>query len=403
LIESKYTKVAFNDVISTMHQGINTAADKVVYVNSGMPIIQSKHFTSGNLTFDETKYLSSIDVTKYGKKYMPQRGDILFSNIGTVGKSTVVDSDLDFMFAWNVFLMKPKSDLLFNSYLQYYLDYLLDRKVYERWFTGGTVKFLNKKTISKLEIPLPPLPEQKKIAEILDAADSLRQKDQQLIDKYTELGQSLFLDMFGDPVTNPKGWKSLKLSEMLEFLTSGSRGWAKYYSDEGALFLRIQNVGKNYLKLDDVAYVKAPESAESNRTSVESGDILLSITADLGRTAVIPDNFTKAHINQHLAILRLKKQYEPFYVSEFLASDGGNRQLMKMNKGGVKAGLNFNDIRSAIIPYPPLKLQEKYRSISKGIEQQKQQAQASLAKSEELFNSLLQRAFKGELTKDMAA
>jgi len=289
-----------------------------------------------------------------------------------------------------------------KSYLQYMINTPQVRHDIEGQTTGTTRKRITRKKLEKLKIPLPPLAEQQKIAAILDAADQLRQKNQQLIDHYSQLSQSLFLEMFGDPVTNPKGWDSLCLEGMLEFLTSGSRGWAKYYSENGDLFLRIQNVGKNKLILDDVAYVQPPDSAEAKRTIVNAGDILLSITADLGRTAVIPENIGKAYINQHLAIIRLKDKYDPYYVSEYISSVGGERQFSKLDKGGVKAGLNFTDIKSLNILNPPIERQKQYLERVQKIQAQKQQAQASLEKSEALFNSLLQRAFKGELTSNKA-
>jgi type I restriction enzyme S subunit len=166
----------------------------------------------------------------------------------------------------------------------------------------------------------------------------------------------------------------------------------------GDIFIRIQNVGKNELMLNDLTYVDAPDNAESKRTAVQAGDILLSITADLGRTAVIPSEFPKAHINQHLAIIRLKSGYNPYYISEFIASEGGKRQFIKLDKGGVKAGLNFTDIKSLKLLNPPLNIQNQYLKIVKEIKNQKLLAQQALKKSEDLFNSLLQQAFKGELT-----
>jgi type I restriction enzyme, S subunit len=292
-------------------------------------------------------------------------------------------------------VLKPKNNgILLEKYLYYFfLTLEIPNTGYNRHF----------KYLKTLKIPLPPLAEQQKIATILDAADSLRQKDRQLIDHYTALSQSLFLEMFGDPVANPMGWESLCLNEMMTFLTSGSRGWAQYYSDDGDLFLRIQNVGKNQLLLKDVAYVKAPDDAEAKRTTVEAGDILLSITADLGRTAVIPKELARAHINQHLAIIRLEDKYEPYYVSEYISSMGGKRQFMQLDKGGVKAGLNFTDIKTLSILNPPIELQKQYVERSLQIIGQKQLAQASLEHSEVLFNSLLQQAFTGQLTAKRAA
>ena len=99
-------------------------------------------------------------------------------------------------------------------------------------------------------------------------------------------------------------WEVAELGSLLTFLTSGSRGWAGYYAESGVPFLRIQNVGRNRLMLDDLAFVRPPSTAEAARTSVQAGDVLLSITADLGRTAVVPQGLGKAYINQHLSILR---------------------------------------------------------------------------------------------------
>ena len=95
----------------------------------------------------------------------------------------------------------------------------------------------------------------------------------------------------------PTCWPLARLGTLLTFLTSGSRGWAAHYAAEGDLFLRIQNVGRNKLLLDDTAFVRAPDTAEARRTQVQAGDVLLSITADLGRTAVIPDDIGRAFIN----------------------------------------------------------------------------------------------------------
>ncbi len=141
---------------------------------------------------------------------------------------------------------------------------------------------------------------------------------------------SAFLEMLGDPVTNPKGWPAKPLGQLLAFLTSGSRGWAEYYADTGDIFLRIQNIKRDKLDLSDVAHVRVPDSAEARRTRTYPGDVLLSITADLGRTAVVPDTLKRAFINQHLAILR-PLEVNSEYLSSFLESEGGQRQIKRLN------------------------------------------------------------------------
>lgn len=157
-------------------------------------------------------------------------------------------------------------------------------------------------------------------------------------------------------------WPTVRLGDHLEFLTSGSRGWSQYVRESGAMFLRIQNVGHNRLDLDDVAYVDPPPGAEAQRTRVQAGDVLLSITADLGRTAVVPAGLGPAHINQHLAILRVRN-FDPRFVAAYIALGPGRYQLAKLDRLGVKSGLNFDDIRSLEIPLPPLPEQRRIADI----------------------------------------
>lgn len=262
---------------------------------------------------------------------------------------------------------------------------------------GSTFMSITQKDIKRIQMPLPSLADQKRIVSLLDQADALRRKRREsmkLLDKYV---QAVFIEMFGDPVMNPKGWHLTTIGELIDFMTSGSRGWAKYYAQSGDKFLRIQNVTKNKLKLDDLAFVTAPNTAEARRTQVQKGDVLLSITADLGRTAVIPDNFGNAYISQHLALLRFKPSINSFFVSEFLSSPGGLYQMNRLNKGGVKAGLNFNDVKSIRVPIPPIELQNQYERRCMMIEQMRNMMLTQSHEINNQFNALRQKAFAGAL------
>lgn len=277
------------------------------------------------------------------------------------------------------------------------------RRLAARNMTGSAgQKRVPKSFLETHSIPIPhkngkpDLDEQKRIAAILDKADAIRRKRQQALRLTDDFLRSVFLDMFGDPFPNPKGWDTTTVGDELEFLTSGSRGWAKYYSEEGDFFIRIQNLRGGFLDISDSAFVNAPESAEARRTRVQPGDLLLSITADLGRTAVVPEGFGKGHINQHLAILRLKEM-NPVFVSQQMASPGGQRQFVSLNRSAVKAGLNFDDIRSIKLLRPPLPLQNDFSRIVAKLENRTSKLVAASAESDDLFASLQQRAFRGEL------
>lgn len=266
--------------------------------------------------------------------------------------------------------------------------------------TGANYPAVSDRLIKESKIPLPPLAEQKRIADILDKADGIRRKRQQAMDLADEFLRATFLDMFGDPVTNPKGWPVNVLRDNLKFLTSGSRGWAKYYSDTGQMFIRIKNVGNNELLLEDMAYVQAPSNAEAARTRVQLGDVLLSITADLGRTAVVTDEIGGAYINQHLALLRLDTtELNPQFLSAQLGSKAGLSQFLSLNKSAVKAGLNFTDIKQFKIINPPLSLQNKFEKVFNATAAVLCSLNKSCTLLENTFDAISQKAFKGELSR----
>ena len=264
-------------------------------------------------------------------------------------------------------------------------------------FVNGTTRAkLTKGNAERIPVALPPLVEQKRIAAILDKADAIRRRRQEAARLADTLIPSVFYEMFGDSVLNRKGWPTRPLGDMLDFLTSGSRGWAAFYANSGRMFRRIQNVGRNRLLLDDVQYVQVEDSAESRRTATQAGDVLVTVTADLGRTAVIPEGFGPAHINQHIVLLR-STQIEPLFLSQFLASPAGQRQFTAKNRAAVKAGLNFDDIKSVKIVTPPRPLQKKFAQACLRIERFAADLVGRQEASDTFFNALVQRAFRGEL------
>lgn len=161
--------------------------------------------------------------------------------------------------------------------------------------------------------------------------------------------------MFGDSKTNPNGYPIRQLSEYIEFLTSGSRGWAQYCVDSGTeWFITIKNVKDCRISLDNMQPVNAPDNAEAKRTKVQEGDLLISITADLGRTGVVTKEIAEhgAFINQHLTCIRLnQKVLNPLYVAYFMESPAGKEQFESKNQSAVKAGTlgrvyyNFDPIK----------------------------------------------------------
>ena len=261
---------------------------------------------------------------------------------------------------------------------------------------GATIKGIKIDTVANIEIPEVGYAEQKKIAAVLDkVSDLIFLRKQQLV-KLDELVKARFVEMFGDAKLNPYDFPCNSLSEYILFLTSGSRGWSRYFTDSGEYFITIKNVKNCRITLQDVQYVTPPDNAEAKRTKVQENDLLISITADLGRTGVVTKRIAEhgAYINQHLTCIRLNlKKANPIYVAYYMESDAGKEQFASKNQSAVKAGLNFNAINSLKLVVPPLDLQNDFAAFVECVDQQKQTIQQSLDKLELMKKALMQEYF----------
>ncbi|MBQ4076701.1 MAG: restriction endonuclease subunit S [Mailhella sp.] len=164
----------------------------------------------------------------------------------------------------------------------------------------------------------------------------------------------------------PEGWKVARIDEISSLVTSGARNWAQYYSESGSLFIRMMNLMRDSisLNLESIQYVDVREISEAKRTRVESGDILLSITAELGKVSFVKQLEEDAYISQHVAIVRINDQKaNPCYIAYVISSKEFNKKLQKLNDAGAKAGLNLPTIRGLSFNLPPLAEQKKIAEI----------------------------------------
>jgi type I restriction enzyme S subunit len=155
----------------------------------------------------------------------------------------------------------------------------------------------------------------------------------------------------------PAHWEVRRLKTLASFVTSGSRGWARYYSDTGPTFLRIGNISTTSvdLKLNRIVHVAPPAAAEGERTRVVHNDLLLSITAQMGAVGIVPPDIGEAYVNQHTALIRLKASTSyPRWVAYCLLSQVGKSQCQLRTNGGTKVGLTLDDVRTLLVLSPPM-------------------------------------------------
>jgi len=350
----------------------------------GMPIIRIRDVVRGRT---ETYYSGEFD-----ERYLITRGDYL---IGMDGEFNLARWDSEpALLNQRVCKIDSLSRDLDRAYLGRFLPAAL--KKIEDATPFVTVKHLSVKALNEIEIPLPPLADQKRVAAILDKAHAVRRKLQQSLRLSDDFLRSVFLDMFGSdksPMCD-----RVPFGPYLEFMTSGGRGWSQYYAPSGARFIRSLDVQMNEIGEKDVAYVAAPNNAEAKRTRVQENDVLLTITGSLiGRVARIPKEHAGAYISQHVAILRLGKGLDPEFLARFLSMDEGQRLVQKSQYGQTKPGLNFDQIRRFTVPLPSATLQKRFVEIANRVNASSMKSRTFMSQSETLFSSLQQRAFRGEL------
>jgi len=201
----------------------------------------------------------------------------------------------------------------------------------------------------------------------------------------------------------PEGWVWATLDQLTAFITSGSRGWADYYSESGAIFIRSQDINKDRLDLSECAFVAPPGGAEGQRTRVEQDDLLLTITgANVGKAARVDLEISEAYVSQHVALLRPVHKWMSIYLHFFLvAGSGGRGQLNSAAYGAGKPGLNLNQVAAVIVPLPPElecgKLIDVIDAVMDAIAEQGRSISTAVRQSAAQRQNLLRAAFRGEL------
>lgn len=311
--------------------------------------------------------------------------------------------------------------------------------------TGATgIHHVDSEMFFSLKVPVPPVEEQKEIVAFLK--DSISEYERQMKESESELLKNLKKllngadglkeiysltdfkravldlgvtgklteDLRGKYASKlptsklgyqfPPDWKFIFSNHVFELVTSGSRGWAKYYSEKGALFIRIGNLSRNSLQLnlskEKMIFVAIPDNEEGVRTKLQKSDILISITGDIGLIGFVEDDISSGYINQHIALARPREEYSAKFLAFCLLSGFGNSQLLSKKTGAIKAGLGLTDINEIIFPIPSIQEQEAIAERIDVLFMQAEQIQKKyseeLRERKELHKAILELAFEGK-------
>lgn len=370
-------------------------------------MLSSKNINNDLISYSDPRYLEKELFELENKRTDIERGDILLTIVGTVGRCAVYDRDEKVVFQRSVAVIKPKKEIVNSRYLMY--EIISMSNYFEKEARGVAQKGIYLKQLADIDIKLPDIQIQEEVVKILDSAQILINKRKEQIKMLDELVKSRFIEMFGDPINNPMGWEVKKLKNISTKILSGNtpKGGSEVYVDNGIMFFRSQNVWKNKLILDDIAYIDEETHKKMVKSSLKHRDILLTKTgrintenSSLGRAAMYLGEDDKANINGHVYLIRLKEEIINEFVLYILTSKEYRGYIRSVCVGGIdKRQLNKEHIEDFPIIFPPKEKQKKFVSYVKQVDKLKFKMEVSLKELEHNFNSLMYRAFNGEIFK----
>jgi type I restriction enzyme S subunit len=370
-------------------------------IGSGVPFLTVKDMSASGLDFKACSRISYEEFIKAkAQNSAPRRGDILFSKDGTVGKVHVVVEETDFAVLSSIAILRPDPAKLDARFAAHYLRSPEALAEAAQRKTGSALTRIILKDLKQLRLPLPPLDEQKRIAAILDQADELRRKRQRAIDRLNQLRQAIFHEMFGDFVTNPMGWSTVKLGDACG-VGSSKRVFVEEFVDVGVPFYRGTEVGKLATgELIEPDLFIAPHHyfdliAHSGKPEI--GDLLLPSICHDGRIWRVDNE--KPFYFKDGRVLWIKKN-EAIFDSEYLRNHLRNAFLTNYHtiaSGTTFAELKIVNLKSLSVLCPPLKLQVEFSKRMREVETTSLEMTHSASVANVLFSSLQHRAFRGEL------
>ncbi len=358
----------------------------------GLPIIRIQDLTGNahDLGFYDGKYPEKIEIND---------GDVLISWSASLG-----------VYVWNrgkallnqhIFKVAFDKVDVDKNYFVYAVRYKLNEMASKSH--GATMKHIVKKDFDAIQIPFPSLQEQVEISLILDKVAYVIEARREELSKLDELIKARFVELFGDPVANPMRWPVKKLKDLSVQINSGNtpKGGSENYVEEGITFFRSQNVWKDRLEMDDIAYIDEETHASMKRSSLKHGDILMTKTgrintenSSLGRAALYMGADDKANVNGHVYFIRLKNGVNNKFVLRILVSPEYRDLIRSVCVGGIdKRQLNKEHIEDFPIICPPQEMVDEYIALVEQVDKSKVAVQKALDETQLLFNSLMQEYF----------
>ena len=362
-------------------------------------MLSSKNIFDDEITFDEPRFLSEKDFEREHKRTKIAVGDVLLTIVGTVGRTAVVDEDMPaFALQRSVAVLHPKNDVCLPRFLMYALrgkrTYIANRA------KGVAQKGIYLKEVSDIDIYIPDISNQEIIINKLDKVNAIIKLRQEELLALDNLIKARFVEMFGDPIQNPKGWDMPLIEEVVanekNALKAGPFGSAlkkEYYVASGYKIYGQEQVISDDCTFGDY-YIDEERYKSLENCAVQPGDVLISLVGTYGKLLIMPEVFEPGIINPRLMKITFdKEKVNPYYFKFFFQSESLKKALSQNTHGGTMDILNLGIVRKIEMPLPPLKLQNEFVAFVHQVDKSKVAVQKALDETQMLFDSLMQEYF----------
>ncbi|WP_168405246.1 restriction endonuclease subunit S [Acinetobacter indicus] len=391
--------------ISTQIRGVSySKSDVIANMQDGyLPVLRANNIQEQGLVLDDFVY---VPESKISEKQRILAGDVIIAassgSISLVGKAASAKEDINAGFGAFCKILRPNTELVDPRYFANYFQTQKYRQIISNLAAGANINNLKNEHLDDLEIPLPPLAEQRRIASILDQADELRQKRQQAIEKLDQLLQATFIDMFGDPVSNPKGWERVSAKNVLK-IQGGFAFSSTDFSKSGIPVVKIGNANKLGFSTEKFDFIIPQYPEKLTQYELRSGDLLMSLTGtvgkdDYGNITEVTDDYDLYYLNQRVAKLEVTNTlFSKNYIRYFFSQSSIKALITKNNRGVRQANISNSDLYELDIPLPTKAQLDKFDSFIESINETKRYSKVQLISSNKLFFALQNQAFNGTL------
>lgn len=338
-------------------------------------------------------YISS-DVAKMIKGCILPKDTVVFAKIGEALKlNRRAITSCDCLIDNNAMGIAPKLDFLRIQYFYFCMKNLKMQTLAE----STTVPSVRKTVLEKYEIEVPSLVEQEEIEKKLTLTQKIIEKRRQELSYLDEIIKARFVEMFGNPVTNEKGWTQKLLGEITIKIGSGAtpRGGKSTYQENGIALIRSMNVHNGMFEYRELAHISDEQATKLDNVVIEENDVLLNITgASVARSCVVPSEILPARVNQHVCVIRCKECIIPEFLNNLLIDDNYQELLWSIARAGAtREAITKQQVECLQIIMPPVELQNEFMKFCKQVDKSKVAVQKALDETQILFDSLMQKYF----------